>query len=58
MDENKNTYEITRFEVLRAVALFMGCLALNKEAQLSKETPETLSSVPKGNNLEGRNIFL
>jgi hypothetical protein len=39
-----------RFEVLRAVALFMGCLALKKESQQSNETPETLTSTPKGNN--------
>jgi hypothetical protein len=47
-----------RFEVLRTVALFMGCLALKKEAQRSKGTPETLTSTPKGNNLEDRNTFL
>jgi hypothetical protein len=47
-----------RFEVLRAVALFMGCLAPKKEAQRSNETPETLTSTPKGNNLEDGNTFL
>jgi len=47
-----------RVEVLRAVALFMGCLALKKEAQQSNETPETLASPPEGNNLEDRNTFL
>jgi len=47
-----------RFEVLRAVTLLLGCLALKKEAQPSNETPETLTSTPKGNNLEDRNTFL
>jgi hypothetical protein len=56
MDENMNI--CMRSEILRAMVLFWGGLALKKGALRSYGMSGPLSSTPKGNTWEDRKTFL